>query len=181
MDKRTGEEMEAGAQNVEVAAARLHEKAVLRNLVELYQYDFSELDGSDVDQHGLFGYRYLDHYWTEPGRYPFLIRVDGRLAGFALVRRGSYLKHPGAPPEEVAMTIAEFFVMRKYRRRGVGARVARELFERFPGRWEVGEIEQNAVAQSFWRKVIGELTGGRFEEVFRDDSEFRGPIQVFYI
>ena len=62
------------------------DKQVLRHLVEFYVYDYSDYMGWDVDEHGVFGYRYLDHYWTEPDRHPFFIRVDGRLAGFALVR-----------------------------------------------------------------------------------------------
>lgn len=37
-------------------------KQVLMNLIELYQYDFSEFDKGDLNIHGLYGYRYLDHY-----------------------------------------------------------------------------------------------------------------------
>jgi predicted acetyltransferase len=72
--------------NIEVQQASLEDKAILRNLLELYAYDFSEFDQCDVDAHGLFGYNRLDHYWTEPGRYPFLVRVEGKLAGLVLVR-----------------------------------------------------------------------------------------------
>ncbi len=74
--------------NVQIAPAALHEKIVLRHLLELYKHDFSEFTGEDVDANSLFGYRYLDHYWTEPRRWPFLFRVDRRLAGFALVTTG---------------------------------------------------------------------------------------------
>ena len=35
---------------------------------------------------GDYGYRYLDHYWADPGRHPFLFQVDHNWAGFALVR-----------------------------------------------------------------------------------------------
>jgi predicted acetyltransferase len=61
-------------------------KSTLRNLLELYKYDFSEFDPEDVNENSLYDYMYLDHYWTEEGRHPFFIRVDGKLAGFALVR-----------------------------------------------------------------------------------------------
>ena len=69
----------------ELVAATEDDKPVLRRLVELYRYDFSEFDQADVDVHGEYGYRYLDHYWTEGSRAPFLFRVNGRWAGFALV------------------------------------------------------------------------------------------------
>jgi predicted acetyltransferase len=117
-------------------------RPVLRRLVELYLYDFSEFDGADVDAGGEYGYRYLDLYWTEAGRHAFLFQVDGHWAGFALVR--------DVPPFEMA----EFFVMRKYRRRGVGRRAAAELFRRFPGRWSVREEAANAGSIAFWRKAI---------------------------
>ena len=35
-----------------------------------------------------------------------------------------------------ARTIAEFFILRKYRRQGVGDMAARHVFDLFPGPWE---------------------------------------------
>ena len=75
-------------QAVEVALGAAQDKPIFRNLMHLYLYDFSEHNGRDPNPHGLFEYAYLDHYWTSnsqaEGRVPFLITVDGRLAGFAL-------------------------------------------------------------------------------------------------
>jgi predicted acetyltransferase len=118
------------------------DRVVLRRLVELYRYDFSEFDQADVGFHGEFGYRYLDHYWTESDRQPFLFRVDNNWAGFALVRE--------IPPYDMA----EFFVMRKYRRVGVGGRMAMDLFDRFPGTWQIRQQLDNPAATAFWRRVI---------------------------
>jgi predicted acetyltransferase len=44
--------------------------------------------------------------------------------------------------------------MRKYRGRGVGARAAAFLFDRFPGRWTVRQQLANRAATAFWRKAI---------------------------
>ena len=105
----------------------LPDKFVLRNLFQLYQYEFSEIEEpafADVNEHGLYDYtKYLDHYWTEDDRHPFLIRVDGKLAGFTLVQEYSYLN-----ATEKTHCIAEFFVMRRYRLHGVGEQVAGEVF-----------------------------------------------------
>src|SRR5690606_11754215 len=128
---------------------------------------------------GRYGYGYLDRYWTEPGRYPFLIRVDRKLAGFVLVRRGTYFPELQAASAELPYMVAEFFILRKYRRRGVGAYAAREVFDRFPGRWEVAEMPENTAAQAFWRRVIGEYTGGRYEEFLMENDRWRWPVQVF--
>ncbi len=52
-------------------------------------------------------------------------------------------------PSEELWWMDEFFVMRKYRRKGVGEIVAREVFDRLPGTWEVGQIAPNEVARKF--------------------------------
>lgn len=155
---------------VELQRAAREDKSVLRNLMELYLYDFSEYLGEDIDEHGHYGYKFIDHYWTEPGRHPFFIRVDDRLAGFALVRDSSCT---GRDWHE----LAEFFVMRKHRRTGVGRITAHKLFAMFPGRWHVEQEAVNGPSMMFWRKVIGEFTGGRFDEVRAIDCD--GPAQEF--
>src|SRR5512136_3203226 len=106
--------------NIEVNPADVAERPVLRHLMELYQYDFSEFDGADTTYLGLYDYPYLDHYWVEPDRSPFIVRVNGYLAGFVLVARYNYLT--GLKDTWV---MAEFFIMRKYRHRGVGEYAAR--------------------------------------------------------
>jgi predicted acetyltransferase len=161
--------------NIELIEAQLVEKAVLRQLMELYLYDFSDIDRADVNEQGLFEYKRLDSYWREAGRHPFLFRVDGHWAGFALVCRFTCFPDNDLPTQ----AIAEFFVMRKYRRRGLGRRMAQELFAHFPGRWEVAEMQQDLSAQAFWRRVIGDFTGRRFEEHDLDNEHWRGPVQVF--
>jgi predicted acetyltransferase len=145
--------------------------------MQLYLYDFSEFDDeeAETDATGRFtGFDdQLDDYWRRPGYLPFLFRVGGRPAGFALVRR---LDRPGREP---TWGMAEFFVMRRYRRRGAGRRAAVTLFDRLPGRWEVGQIRVNTAAIAFWRRVIGDYTGGRFSEQGADDPAWRGPVQIF--
>src|SRR4030067_2638295 len=63
--------------SIEVKQADVSEQPILRHLMELYQYDFSEFDGAELGPVGLYDYPYLDHYWVEPERTPFLVRVDG--------------------------------------------------------------------------------------------------------
>lgn len=159
---------------IHVATVARDEKPILRNLLELYLYDTSDLDGCDVGTSGLFGYNHLDHYWVEPERHPFLIRVDGALAGFALVNRHSYLTTEGA-----RWCMAEFFVMRRYRGRGVGASAAASVFDRLPGPWEVCQTAANVGAQAFWRKTIHRYTQGQFEETLLTDGRWAGPILTF--
>jgi len=95
----------------ELVQVQEEEKSVLQQLLELYAYDFSEYDGADLNEHGYYGYTYLDHYWTEAGRSPFFIKVDDQLAGLVLVSDYRYVA-----TDPATRSIAEFFVMRKYRR-----------------------------------------------------------------
>ncbi|SEL89097.1 GNAT family N-acetyltransferase [Paenibacillus sp. OK003] len=151
--------------------AEYQHKSTLRNLMELYKYDFSEYDPEDVNENGLYEYVYLDHYWTEAGRYPFLFRVEGQLAGFALIREIE------SEQGTSIYQMAEFFVMKKYRKLGVGAQAAIHVFNLFPGTWKVAEMETNEPAQIFWRKVIARYTDNKYQEVREPDWE--GPIQIF--
>jgi predicted acetyltransferase len=158
---------QGGYLEIELQKAAYSDKSILRNLLELCQHDYSEHNGQEIDEHGLFGYSYLDNYWTEPGRHAFLIRAEGRLAGFALVRS------IGAEDGQPIYSMAEFFILRKYRRKGIGRNVAFRLFDQFSGRWQVSQEPGNRPAQAFWREVISAYTGGQYDEFSA------GPIQEF--
>jgi predicted acetyltransferase len=119
------------------------EKPLLRRLLELNAYEFSAIDGQDIGTDGEYGYRYLDHYWGAAGdRAALLFEVGGFIAGFALVRFG--------PPHQVA----EFLMLPKYRRRGLGTKAAREVLSRWPGEWITHETLGNDGAIEFWQRAI---------------------------
>jgi predicted acetyltransferase len=149
---------------IKIITINYEQKSVLRNLLELYKYDFSQYDQEDINESGLYGYKYLDHYWTEEGRHPFFINVNDKLAGFALIRQIDL-----DDTNRRTYSLAEFFIMKKYRKKCIGRKVAVELFNRFPGEWKVAQTETNLPAQKFWRKVIGEYTSDNFEEIRTDD------------
>jgi predicted acetyltransferase len=158
--------------DIEITPIPYEDKSVLQHLMELYLYDSSEYEDADLNEHGLYGYEYLDPYWTEKTRFPFFIRVDGKLGGFVLVSKHAYL-----PGNE--QSISEFFVLRKYRRRGVGRYAACAIFDRFPGKWEVQQELSNEPAHRFWRTIIAAYTGGAYQETALDDERWKGPVQWF--
>jgi len=157
---------------VEIIEAKLDDKPVLKNLMQLYLYDFSEFEYIDVNKQGLFEYRYFDQYWVEQARYPFLIRYENKIVGFALVNSHSVTG-------KAKYSIAEFFVMRRYRRNGLGRYAATSLFDKFVGYWEVRQTEMNSIGQSFWLNIIKEYTLNNFENYKDGIGDWKGPIQLF--
>jgi predicted acetyltransferase len=160
--------------HLEVIPAAAGQAPVLENLLELYAHDFSEFRDLEIGDDGRFGYRSLPLYWSEPGRYPFLVRVDGKLAGLVLVKRGSEVSGNGA-----VWDMTEFFIVRGCRRRGVGTRVAHEVWKRLPGQWEVRVIEANVAAQVFWARAISTFTGQASQPVQIEKAGHRWSLFSF--
>jgi predicted acetyltransferase len=148
------------------------EQATLANLFELYAYDFSTTMPIEVGPDGRFGHD-TSAWLQDPNREAYFIRADGKLAGFALLRRGSHLN---ADPS--VTDVGEFFVLRYLRRRGLGKLAARAVFALRPGRWEVRVRVQNQNAVAFWSDVVNEVAGGhqRSEQLRKADVDW----QVFY-
>jgi predicted acetyltransferase len=133
---------------VEVIPATEDQQPILGNLLELYAHDFSEFFPVELGKDGRFGYANLPLYWSEPGRHAFLIRLDGKLAGLVLVKKDSGY-----------WDMAEFFVVRGYRRRGIGREAAEQVWRRFPGPWQVRVMDANRTALPFWLGAISSFAG----------------------
>lgn len=54
--------------------------------------------------------------------------------------------------------MAEFFVVRKHRRSGVGFQAVRQLIGARPGQWEIAVVRANVGALAFWRRVAAEVS-----------------------
>ena len=154
---------------IRIQPATSADRQTILNLMQLYVYDMGEFVNVRLHAEGLFELDdSIELYWVEPTRYPFVIWADDQLAGFALVRVVA----------DGTFSVAEFFIRRGFRRSGVGAEAAVKLFDRFRGTWKVAQLERNAPAQAFWRRVIGQYTSGRFSEEWSPSSP-KGPMQVF--
>jgi predicted acetyltransferase len=147
-------ESETSLTQIEVLPATTEQEPVIANLLELYAHDFSEFSDLKIGVDGRFGYERLPLYWRESNRFPFLVRANGDLAGFVLVQQGSQVSG-----EAEFWDVAEFFVLRGYRRHGVGLRVAHDVWRMFTGRWEVRVTEKNSAAVTFWQRAVSEFTG----------------------
>ena len=116
-------------------------------------------------EHGPREAELLARWFRDDRSHPLMILEGGRPAGFALVSRP--LVGPTAAGQ-VGYRMAEFFVRREYRRRGIGRAAASLIFSRFAGRWEVSEATMNSEAVNFWRRTVMQYTRGDYEERVRD-------------
>ena len=149
---------------------------LLSNLLELYIHDLSAAFPSiELGSNGRFGYPKLPLYWSEPDRrFAFLIRSGGKLAGFALATRGS-----PASDDPTVLDVAEFFVLRRYRRSGVGRHAARLLWARLPGAWIVRVSEGNRTALPFWASTTAEVALGGVTESRREGTPHAWRVFAF--
>jgi len=144
--------------DIAIEKVRLEEKSILGNLLKMYCYEWSQYNGLDVDDQGIYEYEHhLSNYWIKEKYYPFFVRVDGVLAGFVLIDTDFDIHF------NYDYAMSEFFIMYKYRRAGIGRYVARNIFDMFHGNWELKRHPQNGVAVKFWDSVIDEYTGGNYE------------------
>jgi predicted acetyltransferase len=161
-----------------IIPATRKQRDVLRNLFDLYAYDFSEMTATDVEPSGRYTPDdFLTGFWDHAIFHPFLLSEEGHWAGFAFVERGSYI----TPGFNQHWLMEEFFVVRKYRRRGLGTWFARELLTRFPGIWEIGQIPENKAATQFWRRTLRLAVKGEFDEVTVSNERWEGLVQRFEV
>jgi len=159
--------------SLECRKAQPHDFPALAQMLELYQYELSDIWPQPLDAQGRYGYDLTRHRAGERFHAHVALR-DGEYAGFALVAPAVVMLATGAWMEQ-------FFILKRHRRSGAGRVLARHVFESHPGPWEVGQMPANLAAQAFWRRVIAEVTAGRFTEVQVTEGWWQGVLQHFEV
>jgi len=139
-------------------AAEASERNDLDGLVQAYLAELAAFSDDLAAVDGGFEYPYLDHYWRDPSRFAFFIVDSHSVCGFALVRA---LRDPETNDD--GMELAEIYVLPAARQRGAATAVVRELFRRWPGRWQIGVLQRNLPAYRFWHRLLREVDRGLTE------------------
>jgi len=138
--------------DLQVEAAGTAQQPLIEAMLQLYTHDFSEhwsgTPRGELGEDGRFAPYPIDDYWREDGRVPLLFRRAGRPVGFALLNR---FAHSGLP---VDISMAEFFVVRKHRRSGLGRVALDTILDRHRGLWEVAVVRRNLAALAFWQSAL---------------------------
>lgn len=160
--------------SVQLVPAKSDQIVLLQNLWQLYSHDFTEFLRIDVDDQGCFPYDFdFKEYFERSGHWAYIAHVGENIAGFALIS------------DKVSQTrlkgrhVDEFFIMRRFRGKGIGRSIAFQAFDTYQGYWEVSEVTTNVPAIKFWRKVIGDYTHDNFRETTRKGTEIDILIQMF--
>lgn len=123
------------------------ETDLLLELWQVYMRDLAEFRDTVVQADGRYRNDHLRTYLAYEEHWPFVIRSEGVVAGFALVRKSKPDTH----------LIGEFFIKPEFRRIGIGAASVYQILQKFQGNWEIPFQNENPRAAIFWRKTITEF------------------------
>lgn len=141
--------------------AILADYPTIQNMARFYVYDLSRSCGNspgwECPEDGLFESFDFKCYFEEPDRDAFLIRINTEIAGFVLINKIG-------TSADVDWNMGEFFILAKFQGQGIGTQVAMQVWNQFPGIWEISVIPENQGALEFWRWVIARYTRGHYSE-----------------
>lgn len=149
-----------------LSEVKKEEKEILYRLLQFSLFEESSTDLNEMNEKAFFEYKWFENYFTDNDRNAFFIKEEktNKLLGFVMINEYVQRFTKGH-------SIAEFMVIPKYRRNGIGKKVAIECFNKYEGNWEVSPSYGSKVAYSFWKKVIDEYTN--------NDNEFIDGIFTF--
>ncbi|CZF86966.1 GNAT family N-acetyltransferase [Grimontia marina] len=153
----------------------IRERHVLENLFSYYVYEFSQPLGLSLDSDGKYAFKSetLNPYWLRDDHHPYFILSDGELAGFVLVRR--------YPPNIAVWDIDQFFVLRKFKGKGLGKKALAAALDQRLGDWQIRIMKENIDVLGFWQSAVEELVGGDYSLGLDMDNELEMYfIRLFY-
>jgi predicted acetyltransferase len=148
---------------IQIELVSIDKKEILINLFEKYNYEFSQYEDTDVEDNGLYPLKNLDTFFAEETGFAYFIKANNKFAGFILVD-----KHKDSV---VDYSINEFFVMYKYKRKGVGTYGIKNICNKHKGKWEIKKKKKNKPANEFWNTIVNDYTNGRFE-IIKDHFKY---------
>jgi predicted acetyltransferase len=132
-------------------------RMLVGSLWQFYKHDLSEFLGTRPESDGKFRPGRLPSYFDDPDRCGYLIYAEQELLGFAML----------LGIEKPPVVIGDFFILRTFRRSGIGSNAAKLVMQTQMGPWEIPFQTDNSGAARFWRRVAESLAPGRWSEELR--------------
>lgn len=119
----------------------------IENLMQFYNYDLSQWCEVRFGDDGLYQLQPKAAYWANATVHAYIVRVADELAGFAVVDQE--VRDPSTN-----WNVGYFFVARRFRGTTIATQMAKDLFDRHRGTWEIYHFTANLPAGKFWPRVI---------------------------
>lgn len=149
--------MKKSRQNPVLIKATIADYPVIQNMAQFYVYDASRDCGFSISDNGLYEPNNYQAYVTEPAKQAFLVKISDEIAGFLLLNEVGFFSN-------TERKIDQFFILAKFQGKGLGKQIAHQIWNTYPGLWEVSIIPENKAALVFWRKAIAEYTAGIYKQ-----------------
>ncbi|WDV47391.1 GNAT family N-acetyltransferase [Clostridiaceae bacterium M8S5] len=154
--------------NVNVKLQKCTDKDIIMNLYPLYLHDLSHYNKEDVNEKGKYEYDEINLYWQKDNMHPLLIKVNDCIAGFVLLTERVYVR------KGCDYCIQEFFVLRRYRKVGIGQKVFKELIKQFKGRYCLLVLKENVTALKFWTNNY------KINDIKYEEGDFEKDNKAYY-
>ncbi|WP_454190861.1 GNAT family N-acetyltransferase [Paenibacillus sp. Marseille-Q7038] len=139
---------------VVIIKATLSDRTLIENLLQLYIYDFTEYTDASIGENGLYQIMLdFESYWSDDhDNCSYVINVNDEIAGFMMTKEKDETGN--------CHVLFHFFILRKFRRMGIGRKAAACLLKGSNRTWELYQLESNIPAQKFWDQIIEEVSYG---------------------
>ena len=75
--------------NVKLVQVKADEKDILYRLLQFALYDGSFYINNELNEYGIFEYKYFDDYFTDSTRDKYFIKFEEKLVGFVLINENN--------------------------------------------------------------------------------------------
>lgn len=136
-----------------IESAKLKDKTVLFRLLQLYFFDSTRWSGEDLQESGLYECEedgLLNYFKESGGDRAYILRVNDKLAGFALVED---IPFEGKRISE----FSDLFVLPKYRRLGLASAATTQIVLSTGHPWLFSVFRKDRDAIGYWQASFKRL------------------------
>lgn len=150
--------------DITIIDATPSQEELYRNLVNLQFHDLSEFrDCFDILDDGRFEWNF-EACFAEKNQqhHPLLIMLKEKIVGFLI-----FSDYKGRHPYR----LVEMFILRMYRKKGIGKKVIELIFENFKGKYHLDVSASNKAASSFWESLLEKNSNSIKQNPFEEDGD----------
>lgn len=154
-------------ENITIIDAKPEQEELFKNLVNLQFHDLSEFrDNFDILEDGRFEWNFSECFKSNnENHHPLLIMFNNRVVGFLIFSMFNE-KHP-----EADFQLVEMFILKMYRKKGIGKKVINLIFENYKGKYHLDVSKKNIPAINFWENLIKQNSDQITRKSFEDEGD----------